>query len=519
MKSRSVVLAAVVAALLFSVGAGCGRRMQPPVIDSAVAIPDGSSPRGVTLVVRAHDPDSDSIRLRVEWGDNTETLTAFYCSPCSIELGHSYSASNVCPAVVYAFDMNNVSEPVITTVPIEPCGKVLWYWQDPEQGAMMTSALVANDGEDEVVMSYSWDDFRFYAVRVSSGQSKASAHTKFTEYDFDGHPALCAATGHVIVGSNEGELYALTLGSLARAWRWPDVSTETLEPFVRFGAPAIKGSDIYVGRDQDYDSLYRLYKFTDLGGSVTKAADYVLGTCQAVVDAPAIDADGSVYFGTDSGYLIKIDANLSSPVWRVAVERGSEVRNPALGGDGTIYCLTDSLGLSAFYAANGFPLWSRPFYGKPTRLAVGSSAILVGTSAGMVYSVRPQDGNLNWMRQIGRGGFETAPIVAANGYLYIQDDNDVLYCLKQDNGAVWWVCDCNSYLPGSGRGGSPRPRKTGLTDYDPNPSITSDGNILVVGRNALFCVAGYAHCPLDPDAPWPKWQRDLYNTGYISGGR
>jgi hypothetical protein len=25
--------------------------------------------------------------------------------------------------------------------------------------------------------------------------------------------------------------------------------------------------------------------------------------------------------------------------------------------------------------------------------------------------------------------------------------------------------------------------------------------------------------PLDSLSPWPKWQHDLYNTGYVGGGR
>jgi len=114
----------------------------------------------------------------------------------------------------------------------------------------------------------------------------------------------------------------------------------------------------------------------------------------------------------------------------------------------------------------------------------------------------------------------TAPIVTANGYVYFQDDQDVLYCVKQADGAVWWTSDCNNYLPSGGRSGnSPRPRKLGLLNYDPNPSITSTGNIIVVGRSALFCVAGYPEGPLDPQAPWPKWQHDLYNAGCLSGRR
>jgi outer membrane protein assembly factor BamB len=464
--------------------------------------------------VRAHDPDGDSIRLRVEWGDKSDTVTELYASPCSVELGHRYSVDTASVVIVSAFDMNNVSIPIGTTVPVEPCGRVLWYWQSAEEGAMQTSALIVNDGEDEVVMSYSWDDFKFYSINIDNGRAKSHAATKWPEYEFTGGPALCAATGNVIVGSDEGELYALTLGSLDRAWRWPDVPTETLEPFIPFGAPAINGADIYVGRED-----YKLYKFTDVGTSVAPGPVYDLDH-STVVDAPAIDAAGNVYIGTDSGYLIKFDSNLSSPIWRVAIQRGSEIHCPTIGADGTIYCLADSLGLSAIYPTNGFPLWSRQFYGKATRLAVGSSAIFVGTSAGMAYSVRPEDGRLNWLKWIGRGGFVTAPIVTANGYVYFQDDQDVLYCVRQADGAVWWTRDCNRYLPGGGRSGSShRPGKMHLTDYDPNPSITSTGNIIVVGKAALFCVAGYVDGQLDVTAPWPKWQRDLYNTGKVGAGR
>jgi outer membrane protein assembly factor BamB len=515
MKSRSVIFAAVVAALVLSFSPSCGRRTQPPVVDSAVVVRDGSTSGGVKLTVRAHDPGGDSIRLRVEWGDKSDTVTGFFSSPCSVDLGHQYTIDTLSAVIVSAFDMNNFSIPIITTAPIEPCGRVLWYWQSLDQGAMMTSALVAIDGEDEVVMSYCWDDFRFYSIKVGNGRAKCYATTQQTEQDFSSSPALCAATGHVIVGSEEGEIYALALGTLARAWRWPDIPNETLEPYIPFGAPAISGSDIYVGRYTDADSLDRLYKFTDAGGSVTPGPTYVLHG-QSVVDAPAIDAAGSVYFGTDGGYLYKIDANLSSPLWKRHLLAVGEINGPIIGGDGTIYCGTESLG---FYAINSDSTtkWTITLDGVGARPALGQAALFVATEMGSVYSINPQTGAINWRKSYTPGiAFTTTPIVAANGYLYIQDDNDVLYCVKQADGADWWVCDCNRYLPGGGRNGSSsRPRRLGLINYDPNPSITSTGNIIVVGQNALFCVAGYPTSPLDPLAPWPKWQRDLYNTGKV----
>jgi outer membrane protein assembly factor BamB len=148
------------------------------------------------------------------------------------------------------------------------------------------------------------------------------------------------------------------------------------------------------------------------------------------------------------------------------------------------------------------------------RPALGQSALFVGTDIGTVYSIDPQAGHMNWQRSFTLGhSFNTTPIVAANGYLYIQDDYDVLYCLNQADGTLLWACDCNSYLPGGGRrGNSHRPRKLGLTDYDPNPSITAEGDIIVVGQQALFCVAGDGS-QLDDAAPWPKWQKNLLNTG------
>lgn len=489
---------------------------QRPVVDSVLIPPVAVKGAPTNITVYGHDDDGDSLRAIVKWpkGDTTTEITP---TPGAFTVTNVFDDIGTARVIVWMQDWKKAkSLPDTIQIPVQLEGGVKWLWQGVEEGPMTTSALVANDGSDEVIMSYCVDDWTFRAITAVKGKSKRSATTRFAEEEFASDPALCDLTKHVIVGSTEGELYALTLSDLSRAWRWPDASAESLEPYTMFGAPAINGSDIYVGRDVDVDSFSRLYKFSDLGSSVSMVADYKVGTTEAVVDAPAVDGtDGSVYFGTDGGNLIKVDKDLN-PYWRLQLDTAA-VSGPIIGGDGTVYCGTDSFRL---YAVNGDGTikWTAKLNGIGARPALGQSALFVGTDQGTVYCLNPGTGSIVWQKSFSTGSsFNTTPIVAANGYVYFQSDLDVLYCLNQADGTQIWVCDCNYYLPGGGRGRYGNrlwPGKTaGLTYNDPNPSITSTGDIIVVGQGALFCVAGYAAGPLDTGAPWPKWQKDLLNTG------
>ena len=491
---------------------------QRPVVDSVLIPPVAVKDVPTNITVYGHDDDGDSLRAIVKWpqGDTTTELTP---SPCAFTVTDSFKDVGTAQVIVWVQDWKKAkSLPDTVRIPVGKEGGVKWWWKSPaEEGTMWTSALVAINGTVEVVMSASWDEQKFFQIRASNGKNLKDATTKYGEDDFTGSPALCAATGNVIVGGEDGELYALSLADLSHVWEWPNKSPMESLTYIPWGAPAINGTDIYVGREQDADSLYRLYKFTDNGASVTPGPAYVLHE-QGVVDAPAIDADGSVYFGTDSGYLIKIDANLSSPLWRKHLIPNGEISGPIIGSDGTVYCCSDSP--PTLYAVtpgpdSGVVKWTFLPDGFGGRPALGQSALFIGSDQGTVYSLDPNTGSINWQKSFAGGvSFNTTPVVAANGYVYFQGDNDVLYCLKQADTTQIWACDCNYYLPGGGRNaGRTRPRKLGLTDLDANPSITKDGDIIVVGQSALFSVAGYADRPLDPNAAWPKWQKDLSNTG------
>ena len=125
------------------------------------------------------------------------------------------------------------------------------------------------------------------------------------------------------------------------------------------------------------------------------------------------------------------------------------------------------------------------------RPAVGrDDNVYLGTQSGWFSKFDRASGTVLWEKQLGMGEFATTPIVTANLYVYAQDEDDQLYCLEQGDGDLAWACDCPASLPRPDRRDMtrmpgildrvPRPHRQ-LNDFPPNPSIMSDGNIVVVG--------------------------------------
>ncbi len=482
----------------------------PPVVDSVQAPPAAVKNVEAFFTIWGSDPDGDSLRVLVNWGSST-TDTGYFLNPCNIEVGHVFTQTETAMVIVETQDWKGTkSAPDTVYVPVVTAGEVVWYWwsNDPEnhEKPLTTSVIVANDGTDEVVLGSCEGDYHFYSIRASNGHSKKSVTTKENEASFTGHPGL--ANGHIIVGSDEGELYALSLvNSLHVDWQFPDSAAER-GTYIEWGAPAFNGYSFYIGHDDD-----SIFKFTDNGVAGTRVAGY--GLRASVVDAPIVDATGNVIFGTDSAYLYKMEGNLSSVIWRVRLLGFGEVYGPILGSDGTIYCASDSSRLYAIDPTDGSVKtgWPVTLNGDVSRPALGQSALFVASGFGKAYSINPATGTINWERALTEtDGFYTTPVVAANGYVYFQSDADQLYCVNQADGTVIWTCNCPNYLPRTGGGRPHRPRKTQLVWYSPNPSITSTGDIIVVGADACYCVDGHAG-PLDPAAAWPKWQKNLYNSG------
>lgn len=475
-----------------------------PVIDTFVGPPVAVKDVEAIFRVAGADPDGDSVRLTVKWGDGKDTTTGWQASPASFRVTHAYARIETLWAKATLQDKRGTKSAVDSVrVIVGTAGAVKWTWwnNDDDQGPLITSAVCANDGSRECVYSACDDDYKFYRIRTDNGRSAGSNTTKFPEFTFTGHPSMNPTTGDIAVGSDEGILYVWDAG-MGNERRWPGWTREDSCNFIEWGSGAWNGTKLYIPHADD-----SIFYFEVTSGAINKIAAY--GVRAAIVDAPVIDAGGNVYFGTDSGYLYKMSSTLA-PLWRVSLQANGEVHGPVIGSDGTIYTVTDQGKVFAINPANGQTKWSRQLDAEGSRPALTSTTMYLGTAFGKFYALNLADGSIVWQKQFGSNEFATTPILTTKGYLYAVNEADVLYCVNMADGAIIWTCNCPDFLPEKLKGRGARKQ---TVDYAPNPTITASGDIIVVGAEALYCVAGYTDALLATSEPWPKWQKNLYNSG------
>jgi outer membrane protein assembly factor BamB len=486
-----------------------------PIIDSLHSLDTNYTSIDADVPVRiwAHDPNGDSLRIFVQWKANkTDSSAAFFASPGSDSLAYAYSDTGTVWIKYWAKDNKGATSAVDSfSVIIGEAGGVVWYWWDAEEWPLVTTPVLFFNGTDTVVGASCDDDFYFYTLKVNSRRFAERADRVQTKYAsteetwFAGHAAYLAGYDHVIIGSDEGELYGIKGNGLSRKWNWPDSSVNGYTGD-EFGPACIDGSRIYAGRDE---SLGTIYCFLDVGDDNPRLLHGPYYLTSGLEDAPIMDNSGYIYFTTDSGYLYKMDSVINTVIWRLPFPGARDVFGPVLGADGTIYCASD---LRKLYAIDpttnpGTVNWSYTLDGVGQRPAVGQY-VFIGTDAGTMYALPLAGGSPVWTKTLS-DAVSTTPILTTGGLMYVQTDDDQLHCLRQSDGATVWNCNCASVLPAT----APRARRFANSDITPSPTITGRGNIIVVGEQATYCVKGYPDKLLDTSAAWPKWMKNVYNTG------
>ncbi|MEO0069033.1 MAG: PQQ-binding-like beta-propeller repeat protein [candidate division WOR-3 bacterium] len=463
--------------------------------------PPGTA-KGVETQFRATalDPENDSIQFYFDFGDGSKGWIDTRVAPGeTITTTHKFNSEGTFWVKVKARDWPKRSEsaPESIAIVVGAAGRVMWKFSgivgDDSQPPIASPVVV-----DTLIYTYC-DNGYFYCVSHNSGRKKADRGTREPEdYIFNGHPAYCRNTGHIIVGSEDAYLYALNANGLGVAWKWtPDTMT------AGWGTPALNGTKIYIASDED-----TLYYLEDAGSNCSFIGKYKLPA--AIVGAPVIDRNGYLIFGCDNGILYKMEPNSPNVVWECTLRTNVMLSTPVIDDNGTIIVPDDSGYVNAV-DEDGNKLWQTMVDpAEISGMAVGATNVFITTGSGKLFALNQLTGAIEWQHQHTTNSLVGAPLLAANGYIYFMDDDDCLYAANQSDGSLIWVADCLQQV--GGRGVRTRPRKLEAAE-NPSLSIGPDGNIIVLGESYMYCVLGYPEGTLDNSAPWPKWQKDLYNTG------
>lgn len=207
--------------------------------------------------------------------------------------------------------------------------------------------------------------------------------------------------------------------------------------------------------------------FGAAGGFTLSIADsewqYV--TNDPIYTAPAVGADGTIYFGDELGFLHAVNPN-GTRKWRFTGTDGYfESGSIAIASDGTLYCGDD---FGVFYAVNpdgtlkwkfqaGDYLWTAP-------AIAADGTVYVKSDDGQLYALNPA-GTLKWKFAI-PGDTYTSPSLAPDGTIYIASDDNGLYALNPDGTQKWRV-------------------NLGATTYA-SPAIGADGTIYFGNYDGRF---------------------------------
>ncbi len=158
----------------------------------------------------------------------------------------------------------------------------------------------------------------------------------------------------------------------------------------------------------------------------------------AVVDSMAIDSDGNVYFGSNSGsiYAIDTDGNL---VW--SHPTGDHVKSaPALGPTNELYIGSNVGRLFCFNRANGDIIWSEDL---PNAIICGVTVlpngwVCVGCHDGRYRAFSWDGATVTEEWYVQTGAYIAGTAAYFNDCLYVPSTDGYLYCVDPSDGTVEW---------------------------------------------------------------------------------
>ena len=240
----------------------------------------------------------------------------------------------------------------------------------------------------------------------------------------------------------------------------------------------------------------------------------------------AIGADGTIYIGSDDGFLYALDGTTGTVKWQY--NTGNQVwSSPAIGVDGTVY-----VEFFAFNPADGTLKWqSKMEYTASTSPVIGTDGTLyIGSDEGTVYAINSTNGVLKWQYTTG-GTVDSSPALSLDGTVYVGSRDDNLYALDAATGTFKWKYPTGNWIDGSPSiaadgtvyfgsedgylyainpaDGSLKWKFNSTSEFFNTPVIGADGTVYAAAGNGV-----YALNPADGTMKWPEYK--AINVNYSS---
>ena len=175
-----------------------------------------------------------------------------------------------------------------------------------------------------------------------------------------------------------------------------------------------------------------MYAWYPSNGSVK----WKIKTGNWVHSSPSIGDDGTIYIGSDDGYLRALFPNNGTEKWRCNV--GAIWGSPTLGVDGTIYVGVFEEKFRAIYPNNGTIKWTfdaggRIWFGSSPAISA-DGAIYFGTTPAMEghggdFIALNRNGTEKY--RYSSGWYETSPAIGEDGTVYVVSSHSGDYgCLR-----------------------------------------------------------------------------------------
>jgi len=317
------------------------------------------------------------------------------------------------------------------------------------------------------------------------------------------------STGTLYLGSNNGKVYALNPATGSAIAGWPVDLTNVINtrynvtnsaPNAIYTTPVIApDGTIYVGSNVGY--LHALRPSGALKWS------YYAG--YPLLSSPILDAEGSIYFGAGTQVYAIGDAGYRGyPKWLTPFPTGGNINSsPALGQNGTLYFGSNDGYLYAVDSFTGLEKWSplnlslpdtltvHPIYTSPTVDAYNN--VIIGNGSSM-------DGSLNYIDGITGIPLWQKSYAAQNGPFY----NTVAV-----NGNTIYFCNIAYVYAIDRASGNLKWRFNKANCYYTSPLVDAAGIIYFASINA-FNSHGTLHALIDRGSNYELyWQP--YTTGRV----